>query len=204
MRHVVRRRRVVRNPGGNHKAVLDGPVNAGADADGVGTFAVVGHKGVEIDHVFDAVGHAVGHAGDDHPAVAVADEHDVVQVFPHDDIDDVLDVRVEVNVGAGEMGPLALPRQRGAIDLVTVGGEQLVHVFPIPAAAPRAVDDDVGELFASDCGLRRRGRRTVRFASDEYGEAGQGQGQGEGEWLVDIILALNVAGWWHGGIRTVK
>ena len=74
-----------------------------------------GSKRVEVDQVLDAAGHAVGHAGDDHAAVTVADQDNVVQIFPQDDVDDVLNVRVEVNVGAGEIGMFTLAGERRAI-----------------------------------------------------------------------------------------
>lgn len=35
--------------------------------------------------------------GDDHAAVAVADEHDVVQLFPLDEPDEVVDMRVKAH-----------------------------------------------------------------------------------------------------------
>jgi hypothetical protein len=40
----------------------------------------------------------------------VADEHHVMQVFPHEHVDDVLNMRIEVNVCVAEVGMLALPR----------------------------------------------------------------------------------------------
>ena len=42
---------------------------------------------------------AVGDAGDDHAAVAVADEHDVAQVLELEHAEHVLDVRLEVDAG---------------------------------------------------------------------------------------------------------
>jgi hypothetical protein len=97
-------------------------------------------------------------------------------------------MRVEVNVRAGEIEMFAQAGERWAINGVAVSGEQLVHVFPIPAAAPRAVHDDAGELFAGS-GLRRRGWG-IRFAPDECGEAGESQGQADEEWLVYFHLRL--------------
>jgi len=45
--------------------------------------------------VRDPFGNAVGHARDDHSAVAVAHERHVMQIVMLDDADDVLDVRAE-------------------------------------------------------------------------------------------------------------
>jgi len=72
--------------------------------DGIPVFAVFGQQGVQVNDALDSVGHAVGHAGDDHAAVAVTHQHNVVQIFPEDDVDDVLNVRVEINVRAAEVG----------------------------------------------------------------------------------------------------
>ena len=51
----------------------------------------------------DAVGGAVGDAGDDHAAVAVADEDHVAQVLVVEHSDDVGDVGVEIDVGGEEV-----------------------------------------------------------------------------------------------------
>lgn len=50
---------------------------------------------------------AVGDAGDDHPAIAVAHQDHVAQVLVFDDVDDILDVGREANLRVGEMGALA-------------------------------------------------------------------------------------------------
>src|SRR5665213_2762091 len=50
--------------------------------------ATGGHEGVEIDQRLDAVRHAVGDAGDDHAAIGMADQDDVVQLLRFDAADD--------------------------------------------------------------------------------------------------------------------
>ena len=145
---IVRQGCVGLHPFWNQVAVGDGMelfgCRAGA-AHGVGAFAVFGEEGIDVDDVGDAIGDAVGDAGDDHAAVAVADEDDVVKIFVKNDVDDVGDVRVEINVGRGEMDALALAGEGGAIDGVAVGGEKVIDFFECPSAAPGAVDDDVSE-----------------------------------------------------------
>ena len=175
LRNVVRRRGISNNPYWNDKPIHDRRVVGFLHVNHVRTFAIFGHECVDIDDMLDAVGHAVGHAGDNHAAVAVTDEHHVVQVFPENDVDDVLNVRAEVNVRAGEIEMFAQAGERWAINGVAVSGEQFAHMFPIPTAAPRAMHDDIGVFFAGGGGLRRRGWG-IRFAPDECGEAGQGQG----------------------------
>jgi transposase len=54
-------------------------------------------RGIEVNDLADAVGCPVGDAGDHHSPVAVADEHDITQVFVEEQVDDVGDVRVEVD-----------------------------------------------------------------------------------------------------------
>src|ERR1051325_3873731 len=73
--------------------------------------------------------------------------HDVVQVLPQDRVDDVFDVRVEPDVRRDEVMALAEAGERDALDLVAVAREQRVDGAPIPAAAPRAVHDDIGEML---------------------------------------------------------
>src|ERR1035437_5478801 len=115
-------------------------VGQGRTAEGViHALTVIGYNGVDKDDLPDAVGYAVHHAGDHHPAVAVADEDNVMQIFPEDEIDDVGDVRGEVDVRTGKVHPFAETSESGPVDLVTVGAEQQVDLLPLPPAAPRPV-----------------------------------------------------------------
>ena len=66
-------------------------------------FALEGHVRVEVDELPDSLGDVVGHAGDHHAAVAVADEDDVGEVLVVQHRGDVRDVRVEVGLGGGEV-----------------------------------------------------------------------------------------------------
>ena len=134
------------NPGRDDEAVRDRdfkPVRPGRSG-GVTAFTIFGQQGVEINDVLDAAGDAVSHAGDDHAAITVSDEHDIVQVFPEDDVDYVLNVRVEINVGAVEIGMFAQAGKRRAIDGVSISGKQMIHRLPIPSATPCAMHDDKG------------------------------------------------------------
>ena len=92
----------------------------------------------------DALGHAVHDAGDDHAAVAVAGEHDVVQVLEEDQVHHVVDVGLQVDVGAVEVHALAEAGERGAVDGVAVVGEELAGPLPLPAAGGGAMDEDEG------------------------------------------------------------
>ena len=59
---------------------------------------VVEDERIEVDEGAQPVGHAVGDAGDDAAAIGVAAEHDLVELFPTNEVDDVGDVRVEVHL----------------------------------------------------------------------------------------------------------
>ena len=58
--------------------------------------AISGDKGIHINKVANPLGHTIADAGDDHAAVTVADQNDVVKVFAFDDAENVLDVGLEV------------------------------------------------------------------------------------------------------------
>jgi hypothetical protein len=53
-----------------------------------------GHEGVDIDEPPDLVAGAVGDAGRNHAAIAVADQHDVAEILVFDDVQHVLNVRI--------------------------------------------------------------------------------------------------------------
>ena len=78
-----------------------------------------------------------------------------MQVFKEDDIDDVVDMGVEADIGGGEVDFFALAGEGGAIDLIAVGGEEVVDFAEGPSAAPGAVDEDddllgVGRAVVAD------------------------------------------------------
>ena len=72
------------------------------------------HEGVDIDQLPDLVAGAVGDPGRDHAAIAVADQHDVAQILVLDDIQHVLDMRIEIDRWIGQMRALAETRCRSA------------------------------------------------------------------------------------------
>ena len=106
--------------------------------------AVPCHRPVQVDEVRDPPRQAVRNAGDDHRAVAVADQHDVAEVLVLEDAEHVLDVGVEVDPGVGEVDPLAKPGEGRGEDLVTSSSQQWDHPRPAPTAVHRAVDEDEG------------------------------------------------------------
>lgn len=109
--NIMRRRRIALDKGRDDEAVCDRDfklIRPGRSAV-VRTFAVFRQQGIKINHVLATVRDAVGYAGDDHAAVTVPDENDIVRVFPEDDVDYILNVRVEINVRAVEIGMFPRP-----------------------------------------------------------------------------------------------
>ena len=58
---------------------------------------VLGHERVDIDQLRDKVARAIGDASRDHAAIAMADQHDVTQIFIFDDVEDVLNMSLQVD-----------------------------------------------------------------------------------------------------------
>jgi hypothetical protein len=94
--------------------------------------------------VTNALRHAVHDAGDDHAAVAVAGEHDIVEILEEDEVDHIHDVGLEVDVGAVEVHPFAEAGERDTVDRVTVVGQEPAGLLPFPCAGGGTVDDHVG------------------------------------------------------------
>jgi hypothetical protein len=98
--------------------------------------AILRHPGVEIDQVRQPLRNAVSHPGDDHPPVAPADEHDILQVFVLEDVDDVDDVGVKIDVGVAKVDPLAETREGRRENIVPGSAQERRELFPaLPAAA---------------------------------------------------------------------
>ncbi|KAK0347484.1 hypothetical protein LTR94_002338 [Friedmanniomyces endolithicus] len=102
-------------------------------------FPVPGMGGVQIDQLADALGRAIGDTGDHHPAIAVPDQDDILQPLERHQRHDVLDMRVEVDVGVQQMGALAKARQRRAMDLMPRRAQPPGDLLIAPAAMPPAM-----------------------------------------------------------------
>jgi hypothetical protein len=113
----------------------------------VEVLAILGHGRVEVDELCQPLRHPVGDAGDDHPAVAPADEHDILEVFVLQDIDDVLDVGVEVDVGVAKVDPLAETREGRREDIVPGSAQERRQLLSTPPAT-------AGTLHQDECGHR--------------------------------------------------
>ncbi len=105
-------------------------------------FTVAGIGGVEVDAVAGALRRAVGDAGDDHPAIGMADQDRIAQILPEQQVDDIVDMRIEIDAVMDLVGMLAHSGQRRRIDDVPPGLEQPRHWLVAPTAMPAAVDQN--------------------------------------------------------------
>ena len=100
-------------------------LRASAHADRVERrFAIGRNEGVEEDELADSIVDVIDGGGDDDAAVRVADQHDVAQVLEHDLVDDVVDVRRQVDLRAGEVDPLTDASEARCEHVMSLGGEQ--------------------------------------------------------------------------------
>jgi hypothetical protein len=63
----------------------------------------------------------VGDAGDDHAAVALSGQDDIVEVFVPEQVEDVLDVGLEARLRGRQVNALGVAGQRRREDLVAAG-----------------------------------------------------------------------------------
>src|SRR5262249_27240693 len=164
----------LRRKRGNAPAVADRPrrladrVRAGAE---VVEQALAGlrHERIEADELAHPVASAYCHAADDQPGVGVADENHVAELLGLEHPDDVLHVSLEVDLGTGEVGTLAEPRQRRGVHLVRGVTEQPRDTEPAPPTVPCAVNENEarhprsmargpGHAELLDAGLETSGR----------------------------------------------
>jgi hypothetical protein len=80
-------------------------------------------------------------------------EYHVVQIFPRDLVDHVIDLRRQRDGIAGKMGTFPNSGERRRDDIVAVRGQLIGNAPPAPSAMPRTVDQHersaVGRLVAA-------------------------------------------------------
>ena len=117
------------------------------DVDVEQRLAVLRQERVEIDESGNAVGDTVGDAGCHHAAIGMAGQHDLAKTFVVHDVDDVGDVRGQVDACRQEMRALALPGQCRREHGVTACSQQRRDLAVAPAARPSAVNENEGGRF---------------------------------------------------------
>ena len=100
------------------------------------SLAIPRDEGVEVHQLGQPLGGALGDPGDDHAAVAMADEHDVGQVLVLQHAEHVLDVGVEVHPRVGQMRPLPEPGKGRRIH--GMAGSAAAAGLPAASTSPRA------------------------------------------------------------------
>ena len=90
----------------------------------------------------DAIGGAIADAGDHHAAVAVSDHEHVAEALEREHVDDVGDVRVEVDVGMEQVRALTEAGEGRGVDVVAVVAQTSSNALVAPAAVPTAVHQD--------------------------------------------------------------
>src|SRR6185437_2694071 len=90
------------------------------------------------------------------------DEHDFIELVMLDRAHHIGDMRLEVDLGSGEMRALAKPGERRNFDPMALGAQPLGDALPDPAALPCAMHQDEARrlahgvvIFISFSALRR-------------------------------------------------
>jgi hypothetical protein len=87
---------------------------------------------------------AIGGAGDHQPAVAVADQDHLVELFALHQVDDVGQVRVERDAAIEQVRPFAHAGERDGVRAVAGRAQHRQHTRPTPGPVPGAVDEHEG------------------------------------------------------------
>jgi hypothetical protein len=88
--------------------------------------------------LIDSIRNAIGDTGDDAAGVAMPGQDDVIEIVPLNGVDNVVDMRLEIDLRSREMNALAEPGERDGEDVMSVGAQPPRHIAPRPSAKPRA------------------------------------------------------------------
>src|SRR5436309_4724971 len=98
--------------------------------------AVGGWRRVQIHQLRQTAWDPVGDAGNDDPAAAVPDQHDVTETLVLDEIHDVGNVGLEVDLRAGQVRPFAQAGERDRIYIMPPVPQLTGNALPAPAPQP--------------------------------------------------------------------
>ena len=96
-------------------------------------FAVLGPQPIEVDQPSEAFRSAIRDRGDDHAAITVTNQDDVVQILPIKDAHDVVDMGFEIHRGAEQVSALTKTGERRREHLVTSSPQAINHPLPTPS-----------------------------------------------------------------------
>src|SRR5215203_6495706 len=146
--------------------------------------AVGDRSAVQVDVLGDTLGDPIGCARNHDPRVAVAEEHDAVEVLELDEVDHVGYVGVEVDFGACEVHPFAQAGEGEGVGVVPLLSESAGYGLPAPAPEPSTTDQHVRshpkDLLLSElpsativsCRLRSQGGYSRTFGEEVFSELG--------------------------------
>ena len=99
-----------------------------------------------------------------------------MEILEEDEVHDVIDVRVDADIGPGGVEVLAEAGQGRSVDLPALRLEQRGDLLELPAAGPRAMDADEEGLFSGRRRLSgRRGNQADKTEEDEENADFQGE-----------------------------
>ena len=101
-------------------------------------YAVRQRRGVDVDQLRKLLCESIRDCCDHQAGVAVADEDDVGQSFVLDQVEDVGDVRVEIDLRIAQVLSFAESSERHRMDFMTVGSQRLRDGVPGPSAEPES------------------------------------------------------------------
>src|SRR6185312_7528628 len=107
-----------------------------------------GQERIDIGDGVDLGGEPLGHAGDDHAAIGMADQDEFIELFAAHRVADILDMGREIDRAAEQMRTLAEPGQRRIEHAVAAGAHAIDEWGPAIAAAPGAMDDNESRVFS--------------------------------------------------------
>src|SRR5215204_1681606 len=100
--------------------------------------AVGKRRGVQVHELGDALEDLVRRARDHEPAVAMPEEHDVVEILELYEVHHVGYVSFQVDLGRGEVHPLTKTSEGDRIGIVSLLSEATGDSLPTPAPQPSA------------------------------------------------------------------
>jgi hypothetical protein len=107
-----------------------------------GGLPVARHEGIHVDQRSDALWNAIGNAGDNEPAVAVADEDRVLHLLPAEYVHNIGDVRLQAHSTMQQVRALGGPGEAWCVHGMAQGAKALGDPTPFPSAVPGGVDQD--------------------------------------------------------------
>ena len=94
------------------------------------------HDGVKIDKRANALRQPAGGTRNDHTAIGMADETDILEILPFDMVDNIKHMGVGNDVGRRKMAALAKAGQRRRCHVMTMGTKRPLKRAPALAAMP--------------------------------------------------------------------